>query len=238
MRLVDLDAGSPVLDTVYEELLRPSFTTDKLLARTDLGSELASGLAVVSVALDDQERPVGVAAGQWSPATGILLLDYLAVRNDLRSGGVGRRLMGRVQNDWQRKFEPLLTLTEVQHPLAHLASPEYGDPTARLRFYARHGGLALDLPYVQPPSRPDTGRVYGVLLLDLPATGAAPRGQRETVPATPVAGMLREGFQAAEGSQALHDLALAPMWQAAEGREHIRLLPLDDPLSLPLSTPG
>jgi hypothetical protein len=42
----------------------------------------------------------------------------------------------------------------VEDPRDFTGSEAFGDPVARVRFYERHGGRTLPLPYVQPPSAP------------------------------------------------------------------------------------
>ena len=70
-----------------------------------------------------------------------------------------------------------VVLAEVEHPGHHEASEQHGDPTARLRFYGRLGGLILDVPYFQPPISDEEDPVYAMLLLAL----------------NPPAGLVRDG---------------------------------------------
>lgn len=258
MRLRDVpagEAGDPLLARVYAELLVPSFPPSELVSLDSLREGLASGNTVVTVAFEGDGpdgalaaggaaggdlpvdgTPVGVAVGDWSPDSGVLLLSYLAVSVARRSGGVGSRLMGEVTGAWQDRYRPRLTVAEVEHPAAHDADELRGDPVARLRFYARHRARALDLPYFQPALDPRTGRVYGFLLIVL-ACREEGRGRRpDTVDPEPVRRFLAEYLLGTEGELGT-DPAATALWQAVERPEGIPLLPLDDPGRLPLSAP-
>jgi GNAT superfamily N-acetyltransferase len=229
--IANVDSSSPLLEQAYEELLRPSFTRDELVLLPELRELLRAGAGVVTVTTDGEGTPDGVAVGEWSPDTGVLLLAYLAVRAGRRSAGLGSRLLERVRGDWRETFRPRLTLAEIEHPTAHPAD-DRGDPHARLRFYHRHDSRALAVPYVQPALRPGARRVPGMLLitLDTPVPDA--------VPAAPVRAYLREYFEDAEGADATGDPALRPLWRAVDDRETIALLSLAAPERLPLSALG
>lgn len=258
MRLTDVpagEAGERLLTRVYTELLAPSFPPAQLTTLESLRRGLATGATVVTVALDERPpaegaraggapgggapadgTPVGVAVGEWSSDSGVLLLSYLAVAAGRRSGGVGSRLMAAVTGGWQGRYHPCLTVAEVAHPAAHRPHERWGDPAARLRFYARHRARALDLPYFQPALNARTGRVYGFLLLVLACRDAG-RGPRPgTVAPEPVRRFLTEYLVDTEGGLGT-DPAVVALWQAVERPEGIPLLPLDDPDRLPLSTP-
>lgn len=235
LRTVDLPPDSPLLDTVYDELLRPGFPADELFRREQLRAVPARGRGVVTAVLDDVGIPLGTAVGEWSGDAGVLLLSYLAVRDELRSTGIGGRLMREVTDGWQRRFRPRVTLTEADHPLAHAPdSGPHGDPGRRLRFYHRHGGQALDVPYAQPALRPGARRRYGMVLIRLAPAGSAQ--QDRTVAAEPVRAFVEGYFGATEGPAAREDPVLRPMWRALDDPGGIRLLPLSDPAPLPLLT--
>jgi GNAT superfamily N-acetyltransferase len=228
MQVSDIGLDSPLLGAVYEELLVPAFPPHELMTRQELGAALESGLLWIS-AVVREGRPDGAAVAEWSPGSGVLLLAYLAVRRGVRSSGIGGALMDEVRGGWQERVRPLLTLAEIEHPAAHTADAERGDPSARLRFYARHGARALDLPYFQPSLRPGAPRVPGMLLALL---AAAPElAGRPTVPAEPVRAFMTEYFQQCEGGVP-DDPAAAALFAAMVPRG-IRLLPTDDAEALP-----
>ncbi|NJQ03607.1 GNAT family N-acetyltransferase [Streptomyces zingiberis] len=165
-----------MLDAVYDDLLRPGFPPEELFLREQLRAVPAGGRGVVTVVLDGEGAPAGAAVGEVFADSGVLLLSYLAVREDMRAAGLGGRLMAEVTGGWQRRFRPAVTLTEADHPLAHAPDDgPHGDPTRRLRFYHRHGGLALDVPYAQPALTRGGLRRYGMVLIRL-APGPAGNG--------------------------------------------------------------
>lgn len=228
MRVGDIGVDSPLLGAAYEELLVPAFPPHELMTREEMRGGLESGLLWVS-AVVREGRPDGVAVAEWSPDSRVLLLSYLAVRRGLRSSGIGGALMEEVRGGWQERVRPLLTLVEFEHPAAHTGDAERGDPSARLRFYARHGARALDLPYFQPRLRPGARRVPGMLLALL---AAAPElAGRPSVPSEPVRAFMAEYFQQCEGGVP-DDPAAAALF-AAMGPDGIRLLPTDDAAALP-----
>jgi GNAT superfamily N-acetyltransferase len=185
VRVAQVGAGSSAFPVVYEELLRPAFPPAELESPDYLRDALLAGRCVISTLVDDEDRPLGAAVGEWDPASRVLLLAYLAVRRACRSQGVGGLLMDEVGGPWQERFRPDLTLAEVEHPLAHAAHEDFGDPAARLAFYHRHGARALDVPYFQPPLTPGGGRVYGLLLVAVrpfPARAASGRTTRTGPP--------------------------------------------------------
>lgn len=234
MRVRDLLPGDPRLPAVHRDLLTPAFPPSELVSLAELRSGLAEGTTVVTVASDDAGTPVAVAVGDFAPASQVLLLSYLAVHPGQRSQGLGGRLLTEVTGAWQDRFRPCLTVAEVEHPAAHAADDWRGDPAARLRFYARYGAQALDLPYFQPALSPEHGRVYGFLLLVLacrrPCRGARPG----TVAPDPVRRFLTGYFLGTEGGQP-EDPAAVALWQALDRPDGVPLLPLTDPARLPRS---
>jgi GNAT superfamily N-acetyltransferase len=238
VRVAQVGAGSSAFPVVYEELLRPAFPPAELESPDYLRDALLAGRCVISTLVDDEDRPLGAAVGEWDPASRVLLLAYLAVRRACRSQGVGGLLMDEVGGPWQERFRPDLTLAEVEHPLAHAAHEDFGDPAARLAFYHRHGARALDVPYFQPPLTPGGGRVYGLLLVAVrPFPARAASGLLDP---GPVRAFLSDYPSAAEGPAGPDDAdgAASRMWRAVDRPGGIPLLPLDDPAALPLSVPA
>ncbi|MGW2278875.1 GNAT family N-acetyltransferase [Streptomyces sp. NPDC001770] len=235
MQVTDIGLDSPLLDVVYDELLVPNFPAHELVTREELRAGLKSGAQWIS-AVVREGRPDGVAIAEWSPASRVLLLSYMAVRRDLRSSGIGGALMGEIRTGWQARVHPLLTLAEVEHPAAHRPDGEHGDQTARLRFYARHGARVLDVPYFQPSLRPGAARVPGMvlaLLTTAPELADAADGAA-VVPSEPVRGYMTEYFEEAEGSVP-DDPATTALF-AAMPPGGIALLPIDDIAALPCTT--
>ncbi|MES4907564.1 MULTISPECIES: GNAT family N-acetyltransferase [unclassified Streptomyces] len=238
IRMVEVRAGDDALLTrVYRDLLLPHFPSNELESFDELRSGLEKDLRLVTAVVNEDGLPMAVAVGDWSPESGVLLLAYLAVRAEARSGGLGSLLVEEVNTGWQRRLRPLLTLTELEHPLAHESDEVYGDPVARLRFYARCGGRALDVPYFQPALGSGMDRVYGMLLVML--SGSADVGGRSgaTIPPGPVQEFVERYFLDTEG-EVPADPPARQLRQAMERPGGIPLLPLTDVRRLPLSVPG
>ncbi|MFG1805714.1 N-acetyltransferase [Streptomyces sp. NPDC049040] len=228
MQVSDVGLDSPLLDAVYDELLAPTFPAYELMTLAEVRAGMEAGFLWISAVIRDG-RPEGAAVAEWSSHSGVLLLSYMAVRKDLRSSGVGGTLMAEIHTGWQERVHPLLTLAEIEHPAGHTPDPAYGDPTARLRFYARHGTRALDVPYFQPSLRTGAPRVPGVILGVL--TTAPELAGAEAVPSEPVRIFMTEYFQGCEGGVPEDPAATALF--AAMPPGGIALLPLDDPAALP-----
>lgn len=234
MRLVDVSGGGALLTAIYDAVLRDAFTADELDPYDTLNRSLSEGSAVVTALVDEQDRPLGAAVGEWSPDCGVLLLAHLAVRRDSRSGGLGTLLMSRVLGSWRTRFQPWITLVEMKHPSAHAREPDHGDPSARLRFYARHGARALDVPYFQPALGPGKSRVYGMILA---ALHVEPQGAGEragTVSAELLHAFITAYFESTEGCIATDD-ATGSLFRAIEETGAVTLLSLDDPSALLIS---
>lgn len=234
VRIAEVDGDGAVLGPIYDGLLSRAFHPDELASLESMRAAVLAGRCVISAVLDDDAGPVAVAVGEWDGDSRVLLLSYLAVRPDHRSRGMGGLLMNEVRGSWQDRFHPEVTLAEIEHPLAHRASPDRGDPWARLRFYHRQGARALALPYFQPSLRPGAGRVYGMLLIALGPFPAEP--PQPVVAAEPIRAFLTGYLVANEGSAGTDPAALL-LRQAAERPGGIPLLPLDDTAALPLSRP-
>ena len=236
VRLVTADPGA-LLDTVFAKILAPAFPPDELGTLPELRSSIGGGVSRVLVALDDADEPLAAAVGEWSAASRLVLLGYLAVNRSSRSAGVGGELLEYALRAWREEFHPRAILAELEHPAAHLASPDRGDPVARLRFYARHGGRALPVPYFQPALGSGRSRVYGLILAALwvgpDGAGAAP----QTIDGDLISRFMREYFEETEGEVPADPPARA-LFAALDRPGGIPLLPLDEPAGLPVSTPG
>lgn len=188
---------------VHEQVLRPSFPDDELADLPTLQEMLTDGTLRVVVARDEHGLR-GAALAEWFPTTGVLLLAYLAVAPGGRGGGVGGTLLDRALDAWRTELDPWLVVAEVEDPAQHTGSDAHGDPTARLRFYRRHGARVIPLRYAQPAMRPGGNRVPGLLLLALCASGDRLSGVeadgRWLVPTAPLRAFLEQYFTASEGA--------------------------------------
>jgi GNAT superfamily N-acetyltransferase len=221
------------LDLIYEQVLQPSFPANELVTVEALRAGVASGLTRVHAAFDATD-PVGVAVAEWSPATRVLLLAYLAVVPGRRSAGLGQLLLGHVTGPLREEFGARAVLTEIKHPAGHRGSEAYGDPMGRLRFYARNGGLALAVPYFQPALRRGSERVYGVILA---ALWLGPEGgglDQDTADATMVRDYLAQYLHDTEGGIG-DDEPTREEWAALDRTDGIPLMSLVDTEKIPVS---
>lgn len=155
-----------LLREVYEGLLVPSFPPAELESFAWLEQGVAEARISVLVAGDDH-GPIGVAVTEPLGESGVVLLTYFATDARRRGSGVGSMLYAETLRAVRDRDRPRAVVAEVERPDRHSGSDAYGDPSARLRFYARHGAQALDLPYFQPPLRPEDEALHGMLLLVL-----------------------------------------------------------------------
>ncbi|RKR90327.1 acetyltransferase (GNAT) family protein [Micromonospora pisi] len=237
MKLVDL-TGGPLLEALHREVLATSFPPDQLVSLADLREQIETGLVVVTAAVDDDGRVLGGVVGEWSPASRVMLLSYLAVAADTRGGGVGRLLYTGAVETWPARHRPCLVLAEVESPVGRSGSEAYGDPVARLRFYGRHGARLLELPYFQPALAPGLSRVPDLLLLVLHAdTEFQGAGGADTVAGEPLSQFMVEYFEATEGGVP-DDPAASALLHAMTSPGGVRLHPVERYREVELSIRG
>jgi len=214
------------LASLWHDVLAPSFPPAELVPLDDLRVGRRAGLQS-AYGVEHDGRVTAGAVASWSPATRVLLLDYLAIAPGGRGGGVGGRLLDGSVARWRRELRPALVLAEVEHPAHHAPHDRHGDPAARLRFYARHGARVLALPYFQPGmGGPGTPRVPAMLLVALGLADDA----AGSVPGPPVRGFLAEHLAACEGSLA-DDAATRRLLEAASA-DRVPVVDPADPSAL------
>ncbi len=179
-------------DSVYDDILRPSFTRDELSDRSDLRAAIAAGSTLVWAAVDEQGMVLGAAVWEYEAEFGILLLAWLAARPGMRGRSVGGPLYQASLEQCLEAYDPQLVFAEVSDPRRHGGDELHGDPDARLRFYRRHGARTLDLPYFQPALGDGRGRIPDLLLMVLHSRPE----QRGTAPDTLDATLLRSYLEA------------------------------------------
>jgi GNAT superfamily N-acetyltransferase len=238
VRLTEVTGDGPLLDAVYTEVLKPSFPSDELISRQSLRQDLNDGHRHVATIVDDAGRPVAAAVSEWYPDTDVLLLGYLAVRPGLRGAGHGGVLLDHVRTVWMPRVGACVLLGEIEHPAAHSGSEAHGDPVARLRFYARKGVKALDLPYFQPALEAGGKRVYGLILALFALTEAGAGPGPDTVAVEPVRRFLTEYFTRGGEGAVGSDPETAALWRGLDRPAGIPVLPLDEPANIPVSRPA
>jgi GNAT superfamily N-acetyltransferase len=187
------ELGVEVFDRFYNEILAPSFPPEELEA-IDVVREIHNGPGAVVpgvVALRGGD-PVGGALGESYERSRVVLLCYLAVRDDTRGTGLGAALLDRALPAWRRAFTPTAILAEVEDPRVRQAGP-HGDPVARLRFYDRAGGKLLPIPYTQPSVGQGQPRVPEMFLISLDPG-------LESIPRATVLDFLDEYLESMDGS--------------------------------------
>ncbi len=170
IEITDPQADPGLLQSLFDTVLRPSFSTD----------ELPSIELLERGALDGQEQTIVVAVDGDGPACAAVygrpvgspvgVLSYLASRPGERGRGLGGRVLTRVLEIAAASTVEVV-LGEVHDPRWYAESADE-QPTARLRFYERHGAAALAVPWMQPRLSPDGDRVRDMLLLAHYATPA------------------------------------------------------------------
>ncbi|WP_175008298.1 GNAT family N-acetyltransferase [Cellulosimicrobium sp. TH-20] len=214
-----------LLRSLHRDVLAPSFPPAELVDEQELLDAHASG-RLRSLGVVEEGRVVAGVVGEWFADARVLLVLYLAIAPGRRGGGVGGRLVTAALEDW-RTLDPLVVVGEVEHPAHHAGSEAYGDPVARLRFYARLGARVLALPYFQPGDGPGGERVPALLLVSFPL---GPHTAGDDVPAAPLRAFLAENLRESEGT--LADDAAARRLLDAAGGDSVRLVDPDDPAAL------
>jgi GNAT superfamily N-acetyltransferase len=235
-RIVQVDPAQPLLDAVYTDILTPSFPPEERGGLEELRAGAASGNTRVLAALDDDERPAAVAVGDWSETTGVALLSYLATRSGRRGAGVGGELLAAAMADWRERWRPALVLAELEHPLAHGTSEAYGDPAKRVRFYARRGLRALDVPYFQPGLGLGSPRMYGFMLCTLEVGPEGAGAEPDTVDGARVARFMAEYLEGYEGAVGTDPACLA-LFAALDRPGGVPLIDVTQYERVPVSTP-
>jgi hypothetical protein len=189
------------LNSLYDEVLAPSFPADELIPREDLLPRLRQADGVCCrVAVDPDGTVVAGILADVFPSRRVLLLSYLAVRAGLRDRGLGTELAREAVPLWIARHRPVIALAEVEDPRHHLGT-RYGDASARFRLYERIGGRVLPLPYLQPALAAGTKRVRNLLLTVFYTTAEALRDPSH-VDSELLTGFLTEYFESCEGAVA------------------------------------
>jgi GNAT superfamily N-acetyltransferase len=249
------------LAELHDRVLAPSFPESELMKRSDFLNECAAGhLNTFAVRRNGALIAGAVSSGAIEPG-GVILLVYLAIAPGQRGGGIGSALLTGAVRSWVTDLSPSYVLAEVEHPAYHHASEHHGDPAARVRFYARHSGQVLAVPYFQPGIGPTGPRVPAMLLLTLfvddamridPATRATVRGSAvdggpsvsdgtavdhseapELVVASPLRAFLRENLLESEGVER-DDAETRALFAAVRG-DAVGLWPADGLDQVPVS---
>lgn len=189
-------------ESLYDNVLARSFPEAELDSRATLMAALDSGhltaLGVAAPGATTPGSPARIGAGvMYLVRDHVALILYLASAPELRGSGIGGALLGQAVARARFTSGVEFVLAEVEHPAHHRASDAFGDPAARLRFYARRGARALAAPYFQPGIGPGAPRVPALLLTTLWVDDSVVAGQDAAGAPTSVAAKNLRDFLAA-----------------------------------------
>lgn len=224
--------AAELLRELHDEVFLPSFRPDEYISP----AVIRAGSRPTLIACGEDGRVLGGATGEVYPASGVLLLGYLAIRPGLRGRGVGSVLMAALRDRWLGHGQETLAVLEMDDPRYYAPHPDYGDPEARLRFYGGHGVRLLTIPYFYPRMRGDLPRGYHMLLGVIPPAGET---LPPAIPAGPVRAFLGEYFADEDKNEAsaVRDAAeLKRLLDACAGPE-LELVSIEDLSRVPDGSP-
>lgn len=201
------ELGYGELAKFYRTILAPSFPPDELIDEQELLDGQRAGMTQTLLAVHPTGELLGGVVGDWYASSRVLLISYLAVCSGHRGTGIGGLLYRAALDRWSREMSPELILGEVEDT-SRTASAAYGDPVARLRFYAQFGAQVLDMPYFQPALRPGASRVSGLLLVVFAAGPTARRGAHR-IDGGIIERFIQEYLEATEGAIRADDQELS-----------------------------
>jgi hypothetical protein len=190
-------ADPAFIETVYREILEPSFAPDELDpldlildGLTEGGSYELWGLCAL-----EEQKPVGCILGYPYRDSGVLLIGYLVIRDGSRGDGTGGSLADEAGRRWYGQPGLPLVVAEVEDP-RHYPVIDGIDPARRVAFYARRGAHIVAGPYFQPRLGGEgRQRVYDLFLTVLHGSSGMVSPDN-TMPAQKVADFLLEYFAA------------------------------------------
>jgi GNAT superfamily N-acetyltransferase len=201
------EPDNALLDEIYQRIMVPAFREEEREPLESIRQQVEDPRTLRMLAyFDADSNPVAVITSDWYTRSGVVLIGYLAVRQDLRGQGVGTDLCLRAVSQWKTELNPVLAVAEVEDPRYFKSSPSTGDPEARVRLYERLGGRIIAVPYFQPSVAKDMPRVHHLMLMAFAANGELLSDVAvESVPTAPIGVFLEEYIEAAEGPGSLAD---------------------------------
>lgn len=156
IRLLDCAAAQQI----YETRMVQDFPAAELKPFTAVREMMQAGI-YEPLALYDEDGSLQAYAWQvLLPGRRSALLDYFAVRKDLRGGGIGTQALHALSRHYADRLDDLIL--ECEHPEE---APDRGVAQRRIAFYLRAGACATRIE----------SRVFGVRyqILTLPCSGHA-----------------------------------------------------------------
>lgn len=126
----------------------------------------------ILLARDEEKQIVGGGIFDYFPDTNAAVIEFLAIRPDSQSGGIGSRLYRKIQDVLGQdacaagKRQPEFIFCEIDSPQHSMASiMKY------LYFWDKHHYRRLDFHYIQPSLSPQQAPVTGLWLTVSPQSG-------------------------------------------------------------------
>ncbi len=220
--------SNDTLDRIFQSVLVPAFSAEELEPLESLRGYLESNpVEAFGLYAADSSGPIGCCIYYPYPEANSLLLGYMAVVSNERSGGVGTRLFEASRDEWFGSNQYELVLAELDDPRVYPVVNGIS-PQRRIEFYSKLGAELICGPYFQPCVRPGSQRVYDMLLVKLGGTARSLRASPPGVPAHIVAAFLREYFSEEEDTRDADAGDLQWLMEAYEGKGSIPVLPVAD----------
>jgi hypothetical protein len=188
-----------LLESIYNEVLIPSFTSDELEPLDDLHRYLGSDPPeAFGLYAERRGRPLGCCIYYPYPVARTLLLGYMVVVDGYRSQGIGSGLLRESRLTWYGSDQYDLVLAELDDPRVFPATGGI-DPERRIAFYSKHKARLICGPYFAPSVRPGGRRVHGMLLALIGGSAMPAQSSRPAVSADCLAAFLQEYFTVEQG---------------------------------------
>ncbi|QJC21469.1 hypothetical protein [Arcanobacterium buesumense] len=187
---------------IIDNILIPSFPASERPESSGFMAMFDDGI-IFPLATFIHHQPVAVSlsisdfTGQSDAGTEVILIAWLAVGQAGRGGGIGSRLLHETVRVLTQRYDPLLILLEVEDPQIHTHVSNYGNPTARLRFYEHAGARRIDIPFAMPREDLSQEVLPGMLLYGIGARALAHAAPESVDIGTPLTKFLYAYAQAA-----------------------------------------
>lgn len=221
------DFTADLLERFYDQVLAPSMPAYSMLPLDEVKTLYLGGAPIGPAAITLQnEEPIAGLLTQYFHRSKILLIMYLAVREDLRGTGRGTAALEASIPAWKKELGARAIIAETEDPRCKVASPETGDPVRRLALYGRLGAELFPMAYFHPSQCEGGSRGYGHLLIAYGCEGSLPQKA--------LTDFLDDYFAFYEG----HDVVtsdseyLAMRSQASDHTGNIRLIPISEDVNI------
>ena len=119
-----------LLGRLYHRVLEPALKPGELEPLEVIRQQAADGdILRMQAEIDAESEPLAVITSDWYARSEVLLIGYLAVREDLRGRGIGTKLIEAAASKWIIDPCPALAVAEVEDP-RYFQPSDTGDPVA------------------------------------------------------------------------------------------------------------